>query len=308
MVEPATIGFVDSDGSGSTASFAGVLGDAIQARGLSLERIRARLEAAGVPVSIATLSYWQSGRSLPTRARSYHTLVELEKVLALDAGHLTRYTHTSDGRRRRSLFPWETVLPVGEVAAGIVNDLGIDMRGQLTRVTMQDRMEIRADRTEDHQLSTMLWRAERNGLHRWPLVIEQDADDEGAVPGIEAVSGCQVGEVIEVPERHLVVAEMLAPRPLQRGDYFLATYRTLFARTSLPSYRLTRSANDPLRTITLITQFDERSLPAHVAYRFQNTMEDEPVTEFPMELANNEVQITQVDTPPGVYSLVWDWD
>ena len=40
-----------------------------------------RLDAAGVPVSIATLSYWQSGRSLPTRSRSYHTLVELERIL-----------------------------------------------------------------------------------------------------------------------------------------------------------------------------------------------------------------------------------
>ena len=51
-------------------SFAEVLTAAIQGRGLSLERIRARLDAAGVPVSIATLSYWQSGRSLPTRSRS----------------------------------------------------------------------------------------------------------------------------------------------------------------------------------------------------------------------------------------------
>ncbi|MFV0451953.1 MAG: hypothetical protein ACK5LS_06880 [Propioniciclava sp.] len=299
---------MERDAGPTSASFAGVLSEAIQARGLSLERIRARLEAAGVAVSIATLSYWQSGRSLPTRARSYHTLVELEKVLTLEAGHLTRFTHTADGRRRHSLFPWETVLPVGEVASGIVNDLGIDMRGQLTRVTMQDRMVIRADRTEKIQVSSLLWRAERNGLHRWPLVVEQDADDQTSVPAVAAVSGCQVGEIIEVPERHLLVAEMLAPRPLRRGDHLLSIYRTTFASTNKPSYRLTRSVTDPVRSVSLIAQFDERALPANLRYTYATTMDGEPELTAELELANNEVQITQVDTPPGVYSILWDWD
>ena len=47
--------------------FADVLRAAIQARGLGLERIRERLLAHGVSVSMATLSYWQSGRSQPER-------------------------------------------------------------------------------------------------------------------------------------------------------------------------------------------------------------------------------------------------
>jgi hypothetical protein len=47
--------------------FAEVLREAIRARGLGLERIRERLLAHGVSVSMATLSYWQSGRSRPER-------------------------------------------------------------------------------------------------------------------------------------------------------------------------------------------------------------------------------------------------
>ncbi|MFV0406985.1 MAG: hypothetical protein ACK5LN_09225 [Propioniciclava sp.] len=290
------------------ASFAGVLSNAIQRRGLSLERIRARLETAGVPVSIATLSYWQSGRSLPTRSRSYHTLVELERVLDLDSGHLTRYTHTSDGRRRRALFPWETVLPVREVATEIVNDLGIDMRGQLTRVTMQDRLVIRSNRTEQTQISTLLWRAERTGLHRWPLVVQQDADVGGLVPSVEALCGCQMGETIEVPERNLLVAEMLAPRPLQRGEYFLAAYRTDFADTQTPSYRMARAATDPVRSISLVVQFHEQALPSKVTYAYQASLQGTAESPVPLEVVNNEVQVTQVDTPPGVHSVVWEWD
>lgn len=47
------------------SEFARVLRAAIQARGLGLERIRDRLRVQGISVSLATLSYWQSGRSRP---------------------------------------------------------------------------------------------------------------------------------------------------------------------------------------------------------------------------------------------------
>ncbi|TDO66818.1 hypothetical protein EV651_104385 [Kribbella sp. VKM Ac-2571] len=50
--------------------FADVLREAIQARGLGLGRIQERLRARGVSVSLATLSYWQSGLSRPERRDS----------------------------------------------------------------------------------------------------------------------------------------------------------------------------------------------------------------------------------------------
>ena len=288
--------------------FAEVLTEAIQARGLSLERIRARLDAANVPVSIATLSYWQSGRSLPTRARSYHTLVELERILDVDAGHLTSLTHTSDGRTRKELFPWQSVLPVRDLAASIIGDLGIDMQGQLARVTMMDRLAVGADRTEHLQESRILWRAERNGLHRWPLVLHQDADDAGAVPSVEAVFGCQVGEVIEVPERHLVVAEMVAPRVLQRGEHLLTETRIRYAPTSTPSFRMNRASADPVRVLSMCVTFDAHVLPARIRSGFSEQIDVDPIELVDVELADNEVQLIRTDAPPGVHSLSWEWD
>lgn len=289
-------------------SFADVLTAAIQARGLSLERIRARLEAAEVPVSIATLSYWQSGRSLPTRARSYHTLVELEQILGLEAGDLTSHTHTSDGRTRRELFPWQSVLPVPELATQVIADLGIDVQGQLSRVMMMDRLIIKEDGTEHIQESRILWRSERNGLHRWPLVLEQDADVPDSVPSVEAVFGCRVGEVIEVPEKHLVVAEMVAPRPLLRGEHFLSEYRITFAPTSLRSFRMMRAAADPVRALGLCVQFDERTLPTSIRAGYAASMDSESTEFEPLELSLNEAQLVRVDAAPGVHSLFWDWD
>ena len=289
-------------------SFAEVLTAAIQGRGLSLERIRARLDAAGVPVSIATLSYWQSGRSLPTRSRSYHTLVELERILNLEPGHLTQHTHTADGRTRRELFEWQNVMPSRDLATQIIEDLGIDMQGQLTRVTMHDLLEVDADRKESSLQVRVVWRAERQGLHRWAVVNEQDTDTDGE-QSIEPLFGCVLGEVVEAPDRKLLVAEMLAPRPMQRGDLFTSEYRLTFGPSNQPSFRMLRAISDPVKALSLAVRFDPLAVPTNVRAGVQPSLEEEePADTVPVELARNEAQYVWTDARPGVYSLFWDWD
>ena len=289
-------------------SFAEVLTAAIQGRGLSLERIRARLDAAGVPVSIATLSYWQSGRSLPTRSRSYHTLVELERILNLEPGHLTQHTHTADGRTRRELFEWQNVMPSRDLATQIIEDLGIDMQGQLTRVTMHDLLEVDADRKESSLEVRVVWRAERQGLHRWAVVNEQDTDTDGE-QSIEPLFGCVLGEVVEAPDRKLLVAEMLAPRPMQRGDLFTSEYRLTFGPSNQPSFRMLRAISDPVKALSLAVRFDHSAVPTNVRAGVQPSLEEEePADTVPVELARNEAQYVWTDARPGVYSLFWDWD
>ena len=289
-------------------TFADVLTAAIQARGLSLERIRARLDAAGVPVSIATLSYWQSGRSLPTRSRSYHTLVELERILNLDPGHLTQHTHTADGRTRRELFEWQNVIPSRELATQIIEDLGIDMQGQLTRVTMHDLLEVDAERNESSLEVRVVWRAERQGLHRWAVVNEQDTD-EVSDQSIEPLFGCALGEVVEIPDRKLLVAEMLAPRPMQRGDLFTSEYRLTFGPSSQPSFRMLRAVSDPVKALSLAVRFHPSAIPTSVRAGVQPALaEEEPDETQPVPLARNEAQMVWTDAKPGVYSLFWDWD
>ncbi|MCP9954460.1 hypothetical protein LUX33_42755 [Actinomadura madurae] len=66
--------------------FAGALRQAVQASGLTLDRIRHRLGRQGLTVSVATLSYWQRGRSRP---RSRTVVVALEEILQVPPGSLT---------------------------------------------------------------------------------------------------------------------------------------------------------------------------------------------------------------------------
>lgn len=294
---------------GGQPTFAAVLSKAVQARGLSLDRIRARLEMAGVPVSNATLSYWQSGRSMPTRARSLRTLVELESILELEPGSLIELIRSADGRIRHQLFAWQSVLPGASVAEQIISDLGIDSTGLVSRIGLHDTATIGADRTESTQLTRQVLRAERSGVRSWPVVIQQDTADQ-VTPEIEAVFGCRVGRVVLVLERQLLVAEMILPRPLQRGELAVTERLITWAPTATPSFRLAKACPEPLREIAIGVQFHPRALPTSVASFSSASIDDAPSPgdEIPVPLNEGQAQVVRHDVPPGIYGLRWSWE
>lgn len=297
-----------NDIAGATPAFAEVLSRAVQARGLSLDRIRARLESAGVPVSNATLSYWQSGRSLPTRARSLRTLVELEGILQLEPGTLIELIRTADGRTRHQLFAWQTVVPSGEIAEQIIAEMGLEVAGRISRVTVHDTLTIDANRCETSHLTRQVLRAERSGVQAFPVVYQQEGSEPGA-PEIEAVFGCHVGNVVDVPERQLMVAEMVLPRALQRGELVLTEH--LVTMKPAPSELMTRSVFDPMREIAMAVQFHPQALPAAVHSFTQSALNDEDAPEAdvsPVSVLDNQAQIVKLDVAPGVYGLRWSWD
>lgn len=63
---------------------------AIKASGLGLDRIQDRLRKRGIPISVTALSYWQSGKRQPERARSISAIHALEEILHRPAGSLVR--------------------------------------------------------------------------------------------------------------------------------------------------------------------------------------------------------------------------
>lgn len=288
--------------------FSEVFSKAVQARGLSLDRIRARLEAAGVPVSNATLSYWQSGRSLPTRARSLRTLAELETILQVEPGSLIHLIRSADGRTRHQLFAWQTVVPSGDIAEQIIADMGMEVAGRISRVTCHDTLTLNADRCETSHLTRQVLRAERSGVQTFPVVYQQEGDDPAA-PEIEGIFGCSVGNVVDVPERQLTVAEMVLPRPLQRGELVLSEY--LVTMTPAPSTILQRSVFDQMREIALAVQFHPDALPRSVQTFVQAAFNDDVQQRTdvaPVPVINEQAQTVKLDVSPGVYGLSWIWD
>lgn len=71
----------------STATeFAGRLSQALTERKLPLDRVRSRLAEQGLAVSVATLTYWSTGRSVPSRSSSLAVVSALEEVLGTSPG------------------------------------------------------------------------------------------------------------------------------------------------------------------------------------------------------------------------------
>jgi len=66
--------------------FARAFGEALDAAGLGLDRVRLRLADRGIRVSTATLSHWRSGRSRPERPDSLRALAILERLFGLPPG------------------------------------------------------------------------------------------------------------------------------------------------------------------------------------------------------------------------------
>lgn len=77
-------------GAEQATAFSQELRAAIKASGLGLDRIQARLRRRGIPISVTALSYWQSGKRQPERARSISAVHALEEILERPAGSLVR--------------------------------------------------------------------------------------------------------------------------------------------------------------------------------------------------------------------------
>ena len=74
----------------ASGAFAVAFRDAVNQSGMTLVEVVDALAERGIKLTQATLSYWQSGRSLPRRQSSLKALREIEIVLGVEKGSLVR--------------------------------------------------------------------------------------------------------------------------------------------------------------------------------------------------------------------------
>ncbi|GAA1388115.1 hypothetical protein [Luteococcus peritonei] len=279
--------------------FAQVLTRAVQHRNLTLERLSSRLKAQGTPVSIATLSYWQSGRSLPTRARSLKALEHLETILEVRPGHLVSALPGDSFRR------WDPkgVLPLQEKVQLILDDMGLDLNRHMRTLQLHDSLHLNADRTLQVQTSRHLVRAEDDELVHVPAVFSQFDPDDGT-PLLSSGHGCVIGQMKVVEEDQLVAGELVFPRSLNRGDLHLYEYQVLW-QYDRPGDSAARSLPAAAEFLVLDARFDGEP-PAQAAYFYapcQNTPREEWVRR---ELEPSpHLQVALADAPAGLHHLTW---
>lgn len=253
--------FVTETGA-AAEQFAGALRAAIVGSGLSLDRIRARLDAQGVHVSSATLSYWQSGRRRPERTESLAAVRALERVLALSPGALSSLIgpprpRGTWGSRIGHLRPtWRGSAQVERAA----NELNTEWNSALSRISLHDRLTVGPDRREQSFWSRQVLRADVSGPDR--SIVCYDLGGPGfRLPSVRILRGARLGEVIADADTGVLAAELLFDHPLARGETVVTEFELVNRAPSPFADAYDRTLPPMTREYVLEIQFSPPARP-----------------------------------------------
>lgn len=295
----------------ATGPFEAALRAAITARGLGLTRIHDRLRRAGVSVSLATLSYWQSGRSRPERRESLVALAQLEGVLEVPAGSLSSLLGPPRPRGRWfGKQPTSTGTSVWWPDQAAVDDAldEVDMRWdeRLTRISQHDLARVGPEREELSFVSRQVLRAEEDGADRWVVILHLDEHDR-VLPLVRPRKHCRLGRVVSRPADGLLVTELLFDRPLARGETII-TEHELVNRSPYPlATNYERKFRLPVREFVLEVCFDAAALPARLVQHSRLEGEPERAREAFLDESHSTHAIA-LNFGPGCYGFRWEWE
>lgn len=299
-------------GTGTTgSSFAETLRIAVAAKGLGLDRLSERLAQRGTGVSVATLSYWRSGRSLPGRRVSFETLSHLEDVLDLAPGVLANLVPRRS-QDPRAVDPSRTIaesLGDGVEVPQSIAELDARIRRQLETVSEHAIVTIGSDRTQQARTTRRIVRALSDGVDRM-LVADQVEDASAPPPRIEPVAHCSLGRRQWLEASSFVITELLFDRRLAKGDMMLLEYRMVYGPPFPADTFHEEHKQTPLREFVLEVAFDPAAIPLRCEWYESSALHPyRPQRVVPMSLSTtNSVVVVRQDLPPSEFGLRWFWD
>lgn len=286
--------------------FADVLRTAVEERGLGLDRLREHLEQRGVSISVATLSYWQTGRSRPERRSSLEALPHLEEVLGLPHGSLHEpLTVPAQRRRRRPVQDLEAVWPE-ESRTAVLSRLDTRWDAELDRVSVHDRLWVGPDGRQQSLVVRQVLRARTEGPDRCVVMHCQD-DVAVGLPAIRALRGCTPGRTAEDAATGVVATELLFGRALRPGQTVVIEYETVPSDVGPHEPGYSRRLRLPATEYLLEVHFSADAVPACVeAVRSDGTAAAlEPDPEHGVHLV---VGPERAGSVPGSFGIRWAWD
>ncbi|WP_055590726.1 hypothetical protein [Peterkaempfera griseoplana] len=302
----------------AVGTFAETLHSAVEASGLSLDRIRHTLAARGARVSVTTLSYWRRGRSQPERASSMHAVRLLEDILDLPDGTLTsllgpprprgRWAAASqpapqhaEGLGVAALWPGERWL------ADVFEELGATPGDDLERLAIHDTFRVDAVRSECVLRMNQVVRATANGVSRC-LVVHSADEDTDDLPRIGPVRHARLGRVRHRPEAGIVAAEVMLDAPLAIGDTAVFEYEVRL-RSRTPATQYGRRFAVPVRQYVLQVQFDPYEAPPAHCYRYERDPgADTDSDRRQLWLGpSRSAHLVSLDQQPGLIGIRWEW-
>ncbi|MBR7742803.1 hypothetical protein KC207_05795 [Phycicoccus sp. BSK3Z-2] len=288
--------------------FSQALRAAVGRSGLSLDRVRSRLAERDLPVSTATLSHWQTGRSRPAPGRSLAVVAALEGILGLPDGGLVallppaprprgRSAHASppdDGGRR--------ALPLWEEISQAVAELGLTLDDTLRIMSWHEVADVGPDRlVVAHRVSTVQ-RAVVDGVDRLPMFYS-DLSPHDALPRLVPRAGVRVGREVRVGATGLVVAEFVLPAPLAAGERAFLQWDV--EHVPVPVTELEMRSAHPSTEVVISARFSPDAFPAEVLgyTEVDGVGRTRRVGPDPL----GEASVIRHRVPAGAVGLHWRW-
>ena len=297
--------------------FAGALRQAIQASGLTLERIRHRLAQRGLTVSVASLSYWQRGRSRP---RSRAVVASLEEVLGVPPGSLLDLLDApvpgavtvrggfaagrgaagppSRGGRAAGLELW----PDPDRYARVVGQLDRSGDHRVERLSVHDFYRLGPDRRPRALAVREVLRATGDDVDRVVRVHSVEGAASGPRPELVGSRYCRLGRIRA--EGGLIGFELIFDRVLGAGDTVVIEYEL-----RRPAGMYERRFPSPVRDYLAVVQFHTEMLPAR-CYGFAREGGGAPRRRLG-ELwigASGSAHLALGDVRRGIVGIEWEWE
>ena len=291
----------------TTGAFARALDEAVTRRRVSLTWLHGRLEGLGTPVSMATLSYWRSGRSEPQRRTSLEALHHVEDLLDLERGHLVM---TLSPLRRPG--PPSKRAPLQELS-GYDDELTVALHELGFRTAQDEVVEeeavLTADLDEHGRLARatcrLVAKAVVEGASRAVAVFGQPPDGSGPRPRLRVVSGCREGRTVVAPSGMFVVVELLLHQELARGETAIYELEGGYDGDGPVETEMEYFAETRTPTVAIWVRFDPRHLPAGCT---SYSRVDGAETARPARLAGNTAYVRMRAFGPGTLGLRWTWE
>ncbi|WZH54375.1 MAG: hypothetical protein PIR53_10370 [Nocardioides alkalitolerans] len=291
--------------------FAPALRAAVDASGLGLESIQRRLAQRGVRISVATLSYWQTGARTPGRRASLEVVAQLECLLGVPRGSLVALVPPPRPRGPVQRRTDEVTVPrftereaVRRVTEAVENPDSL----LLGRLSHHDDVVVGADRRLAAARTRIVGRAEADGLTG--MGITQFLDDRTAgTPRLTVRSGGQVAHEVLDADHRVVGVALRYDEPLQRGDSVLIDYELTTDGPGPRDASYDASCSLAVREYVLSVQFDPDDLPSRCeAYQLQR--DGTPVRPRRRLRLDRRGQalLVALDCPPGTVGMAWEWD
>lgn len=226
--------------------FAERLSTALHSRGMTLARVRSELAKRSLDVSVASLSYWTNGRSLPSRQNSFDIVRELEHLLELTPGYLMEATFQGPNH-----FALGSVINRRELLGEMVEPYELPDTSMWHTEFIMHNVSIDADSCQRRKKTRIGFRAQNDGAERWAIIVERVAKED-----IEAH-----GDTLAPLRRQLRIApdltalEFSLDRPVDRGTLVVADHEIIYPQGNAPVSDINYGVTRKLKLLSLTTTF-----------------------------------------------------